>query len=270
MSLETTGYVFSALEHSAQLFRQAYMQLLSGTGVVGATDLEVTEHSPANLSVNVAPGYVIVPGTQGSTTGQRANAGSQHSTYTSLPLNLTSQGVYCGVAAATTNLTLSEANAEHERIDLIVASAQDAFYSGSFNQMLLQVVTGTPAASPKAPTPPENTVVLAQVAVAAKATTVKTANITSERPFASAAFANGGRSWTVSGGYTKAEAEAGVMPSPTRPALVTLSELEAGHTLTIGAKEAYKTSTSPLLLYVPVAQVWKVASAVGSSSVLLL
>jgi hypothetical protein len=183
--LETTPYVVSALEHSAQLFRQNLMNTISGTGVVGPTDLEVTEHSPANLSVNVAPGYVIVPGTQGSTTGQRANAGSQHSTYSSLPADFTSQGVYDCVAPSITNMTLSEANPTNPRIDLICASVQDAQYSGSFNQALLQVVTGTPAGSPSPPAPPENTVVLAQVAVAAKATKIEAANITSERPVSS-------------------------------------------------------------------------------------
>jgi hypothetical protein len=180
--METVPYVISADLHSAQLFRQALMNLLSGTGVVGAEDLKVVQETVPNLSVNIEPGYVIIPGTQGSTAGQRVNAGSQNSSYSSIPTDFTTQGVYHAVNPAKVNLTLSEANATNPRIDLIVASVQDAFYSGSFNQALLQVVTGTPAASPSPPTPPENSVVLAQVEVKAKAKEVKTANITSERP----------------------------------------------------------------------------------------
>jgi hypothetical protein len=189
MSLETVPYVISADLHSAQLFRQTLQNLWSGTGVVGVGGLEVTPHEPTNLSVNIAAGNVIVPGTQGSTTGQLVNAGSQHSTYSSLPADFTTQGVYNAIAPAVTNLTLTEANAEHARLDLICASVQDAQYSGSFNQALLQVVTGTPSGSPVAPTPPNNTVVLAQVEVKAKATKIEAANITDRRLLAGTSVA---------------------------------------------------------------------------------
>jgi hypothetical protein len=182
--METVPYVISADLHSAQLFRQTLQNLLSGSGVVGSTDLEVTQETVANMSVNIGAGYVMIPGTQGSTTGQRANAGSQHTTYSSMLANFTTQGIYNAVNPAKVNLTLEAANATNPRIDLIVASVQDAEYSGSFNQALLQVVTGTPAGSPSPPTPPENTVVLAQVEVKAKATEIKTASITNERPVA--------------------------------------------------------------------------------------
>jgi hypothetical protein len=180
--METVPYVISADLHSAQLFRQTLQNLLSGSGVVGSPDLEVTQETVANMSINIGAGYVFIPGTQGSTTGQRVNAGSQHATYSSLLADFTSQGVYAAVNPAKANLTLEAANATNPRIDLIVASVQDSWYSGSFNQALLQVVTGTPAGSPSPPTPPENTVVLAQVEVKAKATEIKTASITNERP----------------------------------------------------------------------------------------
>lgn len=189
MSLTATPYVVSALEHSAQLFRQAFNCLISGSGVVGSTDLEVKEHSAANLSVNVEPGYVFIPGTQGSTTGQRVNTSNQHGTYSALQERFTSQGVYLAVNAAVTNLAIAEGNSEHERIDLICAVVQDAQYGGSFNQALLTVVTGTPSGSPVAPTPPENSVVLAQIKVASKAKEIKKASITNERPTAGSAGA---------------------------------------------------------------------------------
>lgn len=182
MSLTATPYVVSALQHSAQLFRQAMQNLIGGSGIVGSADLEVTKHEPANLSVEVAPGNILIPGTQGSTTGQRSNSSSQHSTYSSIPAAFTSQGVYAATAPSITNLTLAAADPTNARIDLIVATVQDAQYSGSFNQVVLTVVTGTPAGSPAAPTPPENSVVLAQVAVAAKATKIEAGQITNERP----------------------------------------------------------------------------------------
>ena len=180
MSLETTPYVISALQHSAQLFRQTLQDLISGTGVVGSTDLEVTPGT--GLAVKIGAGKIFIPGTQGSTTGQRENLGSQHATYTSLPADFTSQGVYDAVAAAASELSLSAANETNPRIDLVCASIQDTQYSGSFNRALLQIVTGTPAGSPKPGTPPESTVVLAEVEVPAKATQVKTEHITSQRP----------------------------------------------------------------------------------------
>lgn len=217
MSLTATPYVISALQHSAQLFRQTLQDLIGGTGVVGFGDLEVAPHVAANLSVNVEPGNVFIPGTQGSTAGQRSNAGSQHGTYASIPLAFTSQGVYAAVAPSVTNVALTEANAANPRIDLICAVVQDAQYSGSFNQVLVVAVTGTPAGSPVAPTPPENSVVLAQVAVAAKATKIEAAQITNERPVAGptsgrmswGSIAFGGGILASSGDFTVAKTGSG-------------------------------------------------------------
>lgn len=263
--------MISALEHSAQLFRQTLMSLLSGTGVAGAVDLEVhpTEGTPT-MAVLVWSGFVFVPGTQGSVphAGTRANAGSQNATYSSIPSNFTTQGVYLAWCEENTVVAISEANATNPRIDLICASVQDTQYSGSFNQALLQVVTGTPAASPKPPTPPENTVVLAQVEVKAKVTKIEAANITSKRPGATTGNFLG--SYVAAKNFSKAEAEAGVTPSLQADAFVVLGNGGVG-AASIEVNGQQVTSIESLNgtvgIYIPAGHVWKCNQAVAASTV---
>jgi hypothetical protein len=60
-------------------------------------------------------------------------------------------------------------------------TVNDAYYTGSLNNVVLQVVAGTPAGSPVAPATPANSISLATVAVAAGATALTNANITDTR-----------------------------------------------------------------------------------------
>jgi hypothetical protein len=60
-------------------------------------------------------------------------------------------------------------------------TVNDAYYTGASNNVVLQVVAGTPAGSPVAPATPANSISLATVAVAAGATALTTANITDTR-----------------------------------------------------------------------------------------
>jgi hypothetical protein len=182
MALESPAYVISADQHSASLFRQTLQALIEGTGVVGPGDLATTQNGTPNMSVNVAAGVLILPGSQGGTTGMPVNQGSQNATYSSLLASLTNQGVYAAYNDAVANQSIAASNPTNPRIDLITACVQDAQYSGSFNQVIFSVVTGTAAVSPVAPTPPLNSVVISQIAVAANATTIVNANITDERP----------------------------------------------------------------------------------------
>lgn len=179
--MENPAYVISADSHSAALFRQTVQTQMVGTGVVGSGDLAVTQNGTANMSVNVAPGMVWLPGTLGATSGFGTNVNAQ--TSYGLPSGLTSQGSYCAYQDATVNLAISTADPANPRIDLIVASIQDAQYAGTNNTPVLQVITGTPNPSPSAPSAPASTVVLAQVAVAANATSITSGNITDKRPF---------------------------------------------------------------------------------------
>lgn len=180
MTLEAPAYVISASSHSAALFRQTLQGLIDGYGVTDSASLAITQNGTPNMSVNVAAGVIYCPGTLGATSGFYANSNAQ--TAYGLPSSMTSQGGYAAYNDATVNLTISAADPTNPRIDLVVASIQDAQYSGSNNQPVLQVITGTPAPSPSAPSAPASSVVLAQIAVAANATSIVTANITDERP----------------------------------------------------------------------------------------
>jgi hypothetical protein len=58
---------------------------------------------------------------------------------------------------------------------------RDAYYSGAFNDVIFQVLAGTPAGSPTAPATPANSISLATIAVGAGVTSILTANITDTR-----------------------------------------------------------------------------------------
>lgn len=149
--------------HGAALFRQAVFSTWRQAGLVGPADLQVSAQSTPNMSVQVAAGRAWMLGTQASNV-----SGGDWST----------QAGYFGINDAPLTVTISAANATNPRIDLIVAYVQDSFYSGSNNQLLIGVVTGTAAPSPSAPAAPSNALALAQVAVAANATSITNSNIT--------------------------------------------------------------------------------------------
>jgi hypothetical protein len=90
-------------------------------------------------------------------------------------------GTYVGYNDATTVLTVTTANPTNPRIDLVCMTVQDAYYTGSLNDVIMQVVAGTPAGSPVAPALPANSISLATVAVGAGATSITNANITDTR-----------------------------------------------------------------------------------------
>jgi len=120
--------------------------------------LKVTQSGAPAMSVDVALGTCLVPGTEGA-----------------------KQGQYTVVNDATVTLTVTAAHATLPRIDLVTMTIQDAQYSGAANQALLVVTAGTPAASPVAPTAPANSLILAQIAVGAAVSSIVNANITDRR-----------------------------------------------------------------------------------------
>lgn len=130
----------------------------AGYGIVGPSDLAVTQNGTPNMSVNVAAGKAFIDGTENA-----------------------NQGAYLAVNDATVNLAISASSPTNPRKDLVVAKVQDAEWSGATNSWSLAVVTGTPAASPAEPAVPANAVVLALVDVAANATSITNANITDRR-----------------------------------------------------------------------------------------
>lgn len=116
------------------------------------------------MSVNVAAGQVWIPGQSSA-----------------------NQGMYYALNDATVNLAIAAADPSHPRIDVVYASVQDAAYAGATNLWVLGVQTGTPAPSPSPPAIPVSSIALANVAVAANATSITSGNITDQRVLAQSA-----------------------------------------------------------------------------------
>jgi hypothetical protein len=144
--------------HPAENDRLTTQALWATTGIIKDTSLAVTQNSPAGLSVLVASGWAAIVGTT------QAN-----------------MGTYVGYNDATVILSIATADPTNPRVDLVCMTVQDAYYTGSLDNVILQVVAGTPAGSPVAPALPANSISLATVAVGAGATAITNANITSTR-----------------------------------------------------------------------------------------
>lgn len=120
--------------------------------------LQVTQTGSPSMAILVRSGVAWVPGTESGT-----------------------QGSYGVMNDADVTLSIATAHATLPRIDIVVFKVEDSQYSGSNNQASLAVVTGTPAGSPSAPSAPVNSITLAQVAVAAAASSITNANISDRR-----------------------------------------------------------------------------------------
>lgn len=157
MALRTPPSWLQQGSHPAENDRLAAQGIFATTGIIGSTSLAVTQNGTPNMSVNVAAGWAAI-------VSSVANA-----------------GVYQIYNDATTNLTVTAANATLPRIDRVVATVNDAYYSGLLNDVTFTIVAGTPNASPSAPATPSNSISLATIAVGAAVTTILTANITDTR-----------------------------------------------------------------------------------------
>jgi len=144
--------------HPAENDRLTTQALWATTGIINSASLLVTQNTPPGLSVVVASGWAAIVGTT------QAN-----------------MGTYVTYNDASSVLSLNTANPTNPRIDLVCATVNDAYYTGSLNNVVLQVVAGTPAGSPVAPALPANSITLATVAVGAGATAITNANITDTR-----------------------------------------------------------------------------------------
>lgn len=160
MAVESPGFIFiqtgGETAERARRALAAYAGLRGG--IVAAADLAVVENGTPNMTVNVAGGQVIIPGTEGSF-----------------------QGSYVIENRGTLNVAIAAADATNPRKDLIVAKVQDAAYSGASNVASIVVVTGTPAGSPAEPAVPNNAWVLAMIDVPALDTTITNSQITDRR-----------------------------------------------------------------------------------------
>lgn len=170
MAAESPPAYLQDSSHGAALFRQALTSLFglsqpgtlaaSDGGVTNVGDLDVTQNGTPNMSVNVAGGSCWIPQT-----------------------NAANGGLYFGLNDGTVNLAISAADLTDPRIDTVVATVNDAAYSGATNNWVLQVLTGTPTSgatlsnlSGKAALT-ESSIVLGYVLVPADASTIVTADI---------------------------------------------------------------------------------------------
>lgn len=144
--------------HPAENDRLTTQALWATTGIINSASLLVHQNTPAGLSVVVDSGWAAIVGTT------QAN-----------------MGTYVTYNDASVVLSLNTADPTNPRIDLICATVNDAYYSGSLNNVVIQAVAGTPAGSPVAPSLPANSITLATVAVGAGATAITNANITDTR-----------------------------------------------------------------------------------------
>jgi hypothetical protein len=144
--------------HPAENDRLTTQALWATTGIINSASLLVHQNTPAGLSVVVDSGWAAIVGTT------QAN-----------------MGTYVTYNDASVVLSLNTADPTNPRIDLVCATVNDAYYTGSLNNVVIQVVAGTPAGSPVAPSLPANSITLATVTVGAGATAITNANITDTR-----------------------------------------------------------------------------------------
>lgn len=158
MTLRTPPSWLQNGSHPAENDRLTMQAIFATTGIIGSSSLAVTANSPAGMSVRVASGWAAIVGTTQS-----------------------NMGVYTAYNDAQQVLTITTADPTNPRIDRVVVTVQDAYYSGAFNDVIFQVIAGTPAGSPVAPATPANSISLATIAVGAGVTQINTGNITDTR-----------------------------------------------------------------------------------------
>ena len=144
--------------HPAENDRLTTQALWATTGIIKASSLAVTANSPVGMSVLVADGWAAIVGTIQP-----------------------DMGTYVAYNDATVTLTIATANPTNPRIDLVCMTVNDSYYAAGDDNVVLQVITGTPAGSPVAPATPDNSIALATVAVSAGALSINSGNITDLR-----------------------------------------------------------------------------------------
>jgi len=158
MALRTPPSWLQNGSHPAENDRLSSQAIFASTGIIGSSSLAVTQNSPAGMSVLIASGWAAIVGDYQS-----------------------NMGVYQVYNDASAVATITTANPSNPRIDIVCLTVSDAYYTGAVNQVAINVVAGTAAASPVAPATPTNSIKLATIAVGAGVTSILTANITDNR-----------------------------------------------------------------------------------------
>ena len=165
MALRTPPSWLQNGSHPAENDRLTTKAIWQTTGIVNPTDLQITQNGGGNMSVNVSSGWAAIVGT-----------------------TQTNMGTYMAYNDASTNLTITTASSSNPRIDLVVITINDAYYTGSLNNVSFQVIAGTPAASPTVPATPANSLALGQITVGTSVTSILAANITNYGVLATSPF----------------------------------------------------------------------------------
>lgn len=151
--------------HPAENDRLSTQAVWASTGIINTGSLLVTADSPVSMDVIVAAGWCAIVG------NYQPN-----------------MGTYVVYNDNATTLTLANGDPINPRIDRIVVTVQDSYYTGTADDVILQVLTGTPAATPVAPAIPTNSISLATVAVGIGAFQITSGNITDTRPLVTTNF----------------------------------------------------------------------------------
>jgi len=185
--LNPPGFLQNRTDHSARILRKSIGVFIESEGIVTDTDWLVSERAAGvAMSVDIAVGQAYIEGTEA-----------------------TNQGFYYCLSEAVVNKTIAASHASLNRIDIVIARVYDAFYSGASSLWTFEVVTGTPHASPVAPALPDNSLLLATIAVDATVTTIVDADITDGRTVM-VPRGGGGVTWAViSGGTTTTYSDSG-------------------------------------------------------------
>jgi len=157
MALRTPPSWLQNGSHPAENDRLTQQAIFSSTGIIGASSMQVTAQGSPNMTVNVAAGWASI-------LSSTSNA-----------------GVYVAYNDAAVTLTVPSNPTYSPRIDRVVATVSDSYYSGATNTVAFQYLTGTTSA----PAIPNNSISLATISVALNATSVTSGNITDTRSLAS-------------------------------------------------------------------------------------
>jgi hypothetical protein len=144
--------------HPAENDRLTTQALWATTGIINSTSLQTVANSPVGMSVIVKAGWVAIVGT-----------------------TQPAMGTYVAYNDGDVGLTITTANATNPRIDLVCVTVNDSYYSGSEDNVVIQVIAGTPAGSPVVPATPANSIALAEVYVGASVLSISNSNITDKR-----------------------------------------------------------------------------------------
>lgn len=155
--LNPPAFMQNRTDHSAEITRSFSSGLILAEGIVNDNDFTVAAQG-GNMNITVAGGQAYIKGDDG-----------------------VSQGYYSVIANTTpVVLTIGAASPTQARKDIVIARVYDAFYTGAQNLWKFEVVPGT-AGSGVDPNLPNNAIKLASINVAANATSISGANITSTR-----------------------------------------------------------------------------------------